>query len=246
MPTPRQIIIKNMRERRKVFDTRKEQLFTKIFKSFFRLSIWFFIHDCFVCRYLRHNGIINRNYGNESKANFRVHQAIDLYVFSWLCILIVSYVVFFLAHRLFGFGYRLIGLSVFCCLLSIYRLFDIFAGLASLHFNLPYKTQNPIRALVLTFVDYLQIILIFSILYLCFGVLTGDCFNAKIASEFYSGFMNSIYFSLVTITTLGYGDFSPQMWLCKLISIAEVICGIVVIVVALQRVIALTQSRQPA
>lgn len=64
-------------------------------------------------------------------------------------------------------------------------------------------------------------------------VLTG--FMIGIASVFYSwvegwGWINSIYFSVITISTVGYGDFAPQTLFGKLFTIFYVLCGLGVFV----------------
>lgn len=240
MFTPRQIIKGNIKRRLEVFDHKDDQLFVKTLKMILGLRLWFCIHDLFVFILLKNRKIIDKPFGTESEAKSKVHQAIDWYNLFWLCILIFSYIVFVFTYR--KWDHVPILILFLLILLSGYRILDIFAGIASLHLRIPYETSNPIRAVVLAIVDYFQIVLTFSILYLCFGILVKDCFNGQTIHEFYSGFMNAVYFSSVTIATLGYGDFSPQTWLCKLTTIAEVFCGIIIIVVILQRVISLTQK----
>ncbi len=51
------------------------------------------------------------------------------------------------------------------------------------------------------------------------------------ASVFYRwvegwGWLDSVYFSVITIATVGYGDFSPQTALGKLFTIFYVLCGL--------------------
>lgn len=49
-------------------------------------------------------------------------------------------------------------------------------------------------------------------------------------------FLNSIYFSAVTVTTLGYGDIKPHSMIAKMVSILEVVIGFSVITVALSKI----------
>jgi hypothetical protein len=46
-------------------------------------------------------------------------------------------------------------------------------------------------------------------------------------------FLDCLHFSIMTITTVGYGDITPRQRIAKLASDAEVITGIVLFVVAL-------------
>jgi voltage-gated potassium channel Kch len=48
--------------------------------------------------------------------------------------------------------------------------------------------------------------------------------------------LDSIYFSVVTIATVGYGDFAPQTTIGKLFTIAYVFCGIGIFVAAVSAV----------
>ncbi|WP_219079322.1 potassium channel family protein [Vibrio parahaemolyticus] len=49
--------------------------------------------------------------------------------------------------------------------------------------------------------------------------------------------MDSIYFSIVTITTLGYGDILPVHWLSKILVIVEVLMGVMFLAVMIGLII---------
>lgn len=49
-------------------------------------------------------------------------------------------------------------------------------------------------------------------------------------------FFTSLYFSITTITTLGYGDISPTMWYTRMTAMLEVLVGIVILVVGLSHI----------
>jgi hypothetical protein len=65
-------------------------------------------------------------------------------------------------------------------------------------------------------------ILFFSLIYwlnsdlISINTASGECFN----------FANSLYFSTITFTTLGYGDYSPQSWL-KILAAIESFLGVI-------------------
>ena len=86
--------------------------------------------------------------------------------------------------------------------------------------NLTYKDR-----LILAFRSYIELIIDFGIIYY---ILPLDWWKEKLAP---SNIIESIYFSGVTITTLGYGDISPKYWLPQLLTVYQVLCGFVLIVV---------------
>ena len=73
--------------------------------------------------------------------------------------------------------------------------------------------KNPLLFVFL----YILTIPIFAIFYYCFTEL----------SQF--EFTDSLYFSVVTITTLGYGDITPQIDITKFLASSEAILGIVLV-----------------
>lgn len=93
-------------------------------------------------------------------------------------------------------------------ILAGWRLWGLLTYAPAMIFFVHYRIyRDPLsimRSLILLFVDLLQIILCFSILYLSKPVIEiSECGNI-VSHPF-----QSIYFSFVTITTLGYGDLRP-------------------------------------
>jgi voltage-gated potassium channel Kch len=96
--------------------------------------------------------------------------------------------------------------------------------------------RAPAHAFVLTFLAYVHALFAFAIMYLGESSWLEDPFRSS--PGLWAGVFDALYFSVVTITTLGYGDLSPQVWLGKLLVMFEGFSGLVLIVVAIQRVIA--------
>lgn len=79
--------------------------------------------------------------------------------------------------------------------------------------------------------------LAFAIFYLLLH-FSGDKFASKTwPGDFATTFLTPIYFSFVTITTLGFGDFSPDCWPARLCVVLEVGFGFLLLLVVLQRVL---------
>jgi len=76
----------------------------------------------------------------------------------------------------------------------------------------------------LALLSYIELILNYAIIIL---ILPRDWLNKEILS-----IADTIYYSGVTITTLGYGDIHPVHWITKLLSIHEVLAGFTLIVVS--------------
>jgi Ion channel len=73
--------------------------------------------------------------------------------------------------------------------------------------------------------SYLEVAVQFGILFFCFpsGFFKSD----------FSSIFEAIYFSVVTITTVGYGDFTPTRWQSQLACMYELAVGFVLIIFAL-------------
>ncbi|GAL18026.1 potassium channel protein [Vibrio maritimus] len=96
------------------------------------------------------------------------------------------------------------------------------------------------KRIELAFLSYLELIFNFAFLFYLmpfswFDKQSGKWGNLVDANSDLSVFNNifdAIYFSGVTITTLGYGDYSPQHWLPKLLVVQQVLVGFTLIVVS--------------
>lgn len=72
--------------------------------------------------------------------------------------------------------------------------------------------------------SYVELIVNFASIYI---LLPPSCFDNDISS-----YTDALYFSGVTITTLGYGDISASCFVPQFLSVYEVLCGFMLIVVS--------------
>lgn len=75
--------------------------------------------------------------------------------------------------------------------------------------------------------SYLELVLNFSLLYALLP-MTEEVWNNK---QLPIQITDAMYFSGVTITTLGYGDFSPAHWYPQFLTVYEVFCGFILLIV---------------
>ena len=73
---------------------------------------------------------------------------------------------------------------------------------------------------------YMLLGLIWAILYLLLAQTTPDAFNGLPQAPWLDNFAAAVYFSFVTITTLGYGDISPALPVARFLVIMEAIVGV--------------------
>jgi len=80
----------------------------------------------------------------------------------------------------------------------------------------------------LTLRSYLELIISFSLLYVYLGLVNqGNVIKGA------DSMLDSLYFSVITITTLGYGDINPITDVAKVLSMIEVLSGLTLIILAL-------------
>ena len=72
---------------------------------------------------------------------------------------------------------------------------------------------------------YLLFGMIWTVLYLLAAALSPGSFNGLIQGQWYENFTEIIYFSFVTLTTLGYGDINPALPLVRFLAYMEAIVG---------------------
>ncbi|HET9366047.1 MAG TPA: ion channel, partial [Candidatus Angelobacter sp.] len=104
--------------------------------------------------------------------------------------------------------------------IAYYR--DAFQQLAAA----PSETEiTPVERLRFLVGSYFEVAVQFGILYFCFP----PCF---FKAEF-NTVIQAVYFSVVTITTVGYGDITPTKWESQIACIYELTVGFVLIIFAL-------------
>jgi hypothetical protein len=73
---------------------------------------------------------------------------------------------------------------------------------------------------------YILLGLIWAMLYLLVAAAIPDSFNGVTQAPWLDNFATAVYFSFVTITTLGYGDISPVTPLARFLVYMEAIVGV--------------------
>ncbi|MEH6578807.1 MAG: potassium channel family protein [Amphritea sp.] len=89
---------------------------------------------------------------------------------------------------------------------------------------------------------YLGLGLTWAVSYRAIEAITPGAFNL-ISVSIYNEWNQFLYFSFVTITTLGYGDVTPVSAIARIWSVLEVITGTLYITILIARLISLYQQR---
>ncbi len=89
---------------------------------------------------------------------------------------------------------------------------------------------------------YILLGLIWSILYLFVAEFMPGAFNGLAQAPWLENFSTAIYFSFVTITTLGYGDISPALPLARFLVFMEAIVGVFYIAILVASLIGVRLS----
>jgi len=105
----------------------------------------------------------------------------------------------------------------------IWRLAEILVYQSSTLFNGP--IVNLPRSIVLFLINFSEVIIIYAILYLSQGAI-GYCKFNEIQKPF-----EALYFSLVKISTTGFGDITPINCCGKFLTFSEIVIGILLLVI---------------
>jgi voltage-gated potassium channel len=95
------------------------------------------------------------------------------------------------------------------------------------HDNKPASKLTARDRIQLSLKSYVELVLNFAFLYLLLPQ-TESFWNSGHAPKTVA---DSLYFSGVTITTLGYGDISPEHWWPQFLTVYEVFCGFILLIV---------------
>ena len=116
-----------------------------------------------------------------------------------------------------------------CVLIVGYRLLVIIVVNASEFFIGYSRDRAPWsfnRGIILKTVNLLEIILLYAIVYYSLEKLFSSSIGEM--SESFSNILDAVYFSAVTATTLGYGDYTPKGWTLKVLVMSEVLFVLII------------------
>lgn len=112
--------------------------------------------------------------------------------------------------------------------LTILFLADAVVANADVAFRSPLSRADVLRSAFLTIASFFQIPLAFAVFYLCYA----HSFSSPLT------IMSALYFSVITATTVGYGDTYPKTGSAQALVVAEVMTSAVFVSVVLARLIA--------
>lgn len=175
---------------------------------------------------------------------------VDIYVATWTLGVVVAYSVCY--HETVrwvrpGFGSSLFWIEV-AGVVSLLRLYEIWSFMGCLHSQRAHASHYRVRAIINTFWHYGEVIVCFATLYLVIACLWSDPFTSAAATAvsgraIASDWVSPLYFSAITIATVGFGDLSPQSFQGRAAVVAEVLFGLFLFIVVLQQAISSKEDR---
>lgn len=93
---------------------------------------------------------------------------------------------------------------------------------------------------------YMLLGLIWAVIYLLLAQTTPGAFNGLPQAPWLDNFSAAVYFSFVTITTLGYGDISPALPVARFFVIMEAIVGVFYMAILVASLIGVRMSARDA
>jgi len=118
-------------------------------------------------------------------------------------------------------------------------LLQVTAQLLRLIVTAPHVDVEVLAAGVAT---YLVIGLVWAMLYLLVGFLDPKAYQLP-SDKVFDGF-NALYFSFVTLTTIGYGDIAPIAPVARMLAILEAVTGILFPAVLIARLVTMYTGRE--
>ncbi len=157
--------------------------------------------------------------------------AIDIYLCAWWLLELLIAIVC-------GLGLSWRGYVVWVCVcLLLFRLVDMSFVLLSILVKGFYRRSgewlSANRVLLLVLANTLEFMFVFAVLYRALGVIAPSAATMEPALR---SLPESFYFSVVTATTLGYGNPHPVGWLSRTLSIIETLTVFLVIIALLGNV----------
>ena len=123
-----------------------------------------------------------------------------------------------------------------CAMVAAYRVVDIISY--RLHYLLtksrrtPWKRSSLRRSLLIVWINMYELVLAFGIIYLCTG-------HIKQGGAILADPMSAAYFSAITMTTVGYGEFVPSDTFTRAIVCAQLASEVVILTFIVPALLAL-------
>ena len=165
-------------------------------------------------------------------ANQQLRVAIDLYMLLWTFILLIAYLLTYwltATGRTSCLADLLVGAA---SLLAAIRAYEIIAFVMLLHVDPQYRPPALARAVLGTLWHYCELALIWAQFFIASSRVGGVGFHGGHLTD---SCITPVYFSFVTITTLGYGDIFPERWWSRLLAMGEVVAGVFLLIIVLQK-----------
>ncbi len=210
-----------------------------LLKLAFHYQVWQWWSRLFVRHALRIVGKLDRPASDRS-ATASVRRADDGYSVVSTLVLVISYAVVYTTCS--SDGSASAGLVAMFLIYPTARNCEILSVTVLHHASGPYRSPAPLRAVSRIFWSYLEIVVAYACFYCAAGRWSRDKFTAG-QGDLLASWLDPLYFSLATITTAGFGDFAPTRTPGKQLAMTELLTGVALLVLAVQR--ALAASEQP-
>lgn len=123
--------------------------------------------------------------------------------------------------------------------IAFVRLLEIVAAVGLLYFDRPSESARAsFRPLANAFWSYCEAAVLFGILFSSLSVFDPDAVKSSSGETVTQTFIGPLYFSIITMTTVGYGDLAPQPGFARLLVIVEILFGLFLTIAILQKALA--------
>lgn len=188
-------------------------------------------------------------FGNDFDVSVQFRLAIDIYKLVMSTFLLLNYLAtyYFTAWSCTAETAHRLWLLAIPATLGLGRFLEVMCLLVYLHADEKYQPSRAIRTVVNTAWHYAEATLFFAIVTCCILAVDRDAVCNGDGQPPIGSVVEPVYYSFVTITTLGYGDYSPRTWPAQVAVMAEVASGFYILLVVLQVAVAtLMAPRQKA
>lgn len=165
-----------------------------------------------------------------SLANFRSRSSSKNFMDVYVLVFAATLTLILLQY---GFDFTFDYLKPFATILTLYRIADI--AIYRAYFLLvksltqPWSSESIRRSVIIVAINFYETVVAFSILYCIYPVFGSSCCEKNVGHHAL-GAAEAIYFSLVTMLTVGYGDISPVTTMGRWMVVAQLVTTMLFVV----------------